>query len=189
MRDQQLSHLISSTPMKLLTTIAAVLISISAYSQDLIEYDNGTFTQNGEEISMEQVEQLAIRFKVGKRALKTLRMGMKQEKMGGADKKVMRNFKATGIVVMGVLMGPSSALMGGLYLYAGLDQQKILYEIVGWTMIGYGFAAIPGSIVLAYHASRPNMYLNQADALYQHVTKKLNQAIDAEGPTVQSPNQ
>ena len=29
--------------MKLLTTIAAVLISISAFSQDYIEYDNGTF--------------------------------------------------------------------------------------------------------------------------------------------------
>ena len=34
--------------MKLLTTIAAVLISISAFSQDYIEYDNGTFTHNGE---------------------------------------------------------------------------------------------------------------------------------------------
>ena len=31
--------------MKLLTTIAAVLISISAFSQDYVEYDNGTFTQ------------------------------------------------------------------------------------------------------------------------------------------------
>ena len=44
--------------MKLLTTIAAVLISISAYSQDFIEYDNGIFTQNGEELSMEQINDL-----------------------------------------------------------------------------------------------------------------------------------
>ena len=34
------NHLISNTPMKLLTTIAAVLISLSAFSQDLIEYDD-----------------------------------------------------------------------------------------------------------------------------------------------------
>ena len=178
----QPTHLVSNTPMKLLTTIAAVLISISAYSQDYVEYNDFTFTQNGEEISMEQVEQLAIRFKVGKRDLRVLRMGMKQEKMGGADKKVMRNFKATGIVVMGVVAAPSSALMGGLLLLAG-------YEIVGWTTIGLGFTTIPLSIFSAYHVSRPNMYLNEADAIYQHITKKLNQAIDAEGPTVQSPNQ
>ena len=52
--------------MKLLTTIAAVLISISAFSQDLIEYDNGTFTQNGEELSMEQVKDLIVLHKAGR---------------------------------------------------------------------------------------------------------------------------
>ena len=52
--------------MKLLTTIAAVLISISAYSQDLIEYDNGTFTQNGEELSMEQIDDLTVLHKAGR---------------------------------------------------------------------------------------------------------------------------
>jgi hypothetical protein len=46
--------------MKLLTTIAAVLISLSAFSQDYIEYDNGTFTQNGEELSMEQINDLTV---------------------------------------------------------------------------------------------------------------------------------
>ena len=52
--------------MKLLTTIAAVLISISAYSQDYIEYDNGTFTQNGEELSMEQIDDLTVLHKAGR---------------------------------------------------------------------------------------------------------------------------
>ena len=46
--------------MKLLTTIAAVLISISAFSQDYVEYNEGTFTQNGEELSMEQVKDLTV---------------------------------------------------------------------------------------------------------------------------------
>ena len=48
--------------MKLLTTIAAVLISISAYSQDLVEYDKGTFTQNGEQLSMEQLNDLTLSY-------------------------------------------------------------------------------------------------------------------------------
>ena len=39
--------------MKLLTTIAAVLISISAFSQDLIEYNESTYSLNGEEVSLE----------------------------------------------------------------------------------------------------------------------------------------
>ena len=52
--------------MKLLTTIAAVLISISAFSQDLIEYDNGTFTQNGEELSMQQIDDLTVLHKTGR---------------------------------------------------------------------------------------------------------------------------
>ena len=39
--------------MKLLTTIAAVLISVSAFSQDLIEYNEGTYSFNGEEVSLE----------------------------------------------------------------------------------------------------------------------------------------
>ena len=171
-----------NTTMKLLSTIAAVLISISAFSQDYVEYNDFAFTQNGEEISIEQVEQLAIRYKVGKRALKCFAGGRKNIKMAGADKKVARNIQATGIVVMGVVYAPCSWFIGVLARYGGS-------EILGWTYIGLGYAAIPSSIVLAYHASRPNMYLNQADALYQHVTKKLNQAIDAEGPTVQSPNQ
>ena len=83
---------------------------------------------------------------------------------------------------MGVVAAPSSALMGGLFLLAG-------YEIVGWTTIGIGFTTIPLSIFSAYHVSRPNMYLNEADAIYQHITKKLNQAIVRAGPTAPSSNQ
>ena len=51
--------------MKLLTTIAAVLISLSAFSQDYIEYDNGTFTQNGEELSIEQINNLTLSYNTG----------------------------------------------------------------------------------------------------------------------------
>ena len=52
--------------MKLLTTIAAVLISISAFSQNFIEYDKGTFTQNGEELIMQQIDDLTLLHKAGR---------------------------------------------------------------------------------------------------------------------------
>ena len=68
--------------MKVLTAITAVLISLSAFSQDYIEYENGTFTQNGEELSMEQINDLVKHFNVGgpnfRRAKKCLRLVQKR---------------------------------------------------------------------------------------------------------------
>ena len=51
--------------MKLLTTIAAVLISISAFSQDYIQYNEGVFSRNGEILTMEQIQSLTKRYNVG----------------------------------------------------------------------------------------------------------------------------
>lgn len=42
--------------MKIITTIAIVLISLTALSQDYIDYEDFTFYQNGEEISLDQVK-------------------------------------------------------------------------------------------------------------------------------------
>ena len=42
--------------MKIITTIALVLISLTALSQDYIDYEDFTFYQNGEEISLDQVK-------------------------------------------------------------------------------------------------------------------------------------
>jgi hypothetical protein len=42
--------------MKLLTTIAALLLSFTSFSQDYVEYDNGIFTSNGKELSLDKVE-------------------------------------------------------------------------------------------------------------------------------------
>jgi len=47
-----LDLLYTDTPMKLLTTIAAVLLSISAYSQDYIEYKDFEFSHNGHELQI-----------------------------------------------------------------------------------------------------------------------------------------
>jgi hypothetical protein len=67
--------------MKLLTTIAAVLISISAFSQNYVDYNEGTFSRNGEELSMERVKDLVKHFNVGgpnfRRAKKYLRLAQK----------------------------------------------------------------------------------------------------------------
>ena len=88
--------------MKLLTTIAAVLLSISAFSQDYIEYDNGTFTQNGEELSMEQIEHLIEQFQAGWRAQVNFRRGMRFNKRATDEGRLSRNLMGTGVGVVGL---------------------------------------------------------------------------------------
>ena len=52
--------------MKLLPTITALLLSFSAFSQDLIEYRDFKFYQNGAEISFEDVSKLTYTYGVAK---------------------------------------------------------------------------------------------------------------------------
>ena len=59
----------SLTPMKLLTTIAAVLISISAYSQGNIRYENQSFFLNEETIEMRDMKRLTRQYRTGQRNL------------------------------------------------------------------------------------------------------------------------
>ena len=56
--------------MKLLTIMAALLISFSAFSQDLIEYRDFKFYQNGAEISIEEVTELTKEYGVSKVAFR-----------------------------------------------------------------------------------------------------------------------
>ena len=51
--------------MKLLTTIAAVLISISAFSQDYIKYENQSFFLNEETIEMRDMKRLTRQYRTG----------------------------------------------------------------------------------------------------------------------------
>lgn len=55
--------------MKLLYLTTVLLLSLSAFSQDQIQYYNGTFSRNGEEISYEEIYELTNYYKVGKRDL------------------------------------------------------------------------------------------------------------------------
>ena len=156
--------------MRLLTTIAAVLISISAFSQDLIEYDNGTFTQNGEELSMEQIDDLTLLHKAGRgnfwRGFRFNRLhkdGYLRIKYNTA------NF----------LEGAASTYVGGWSVVIGL-----------WTAYDYPVAGVAflaggtGLCVVSYKAfSRialsPEGCLRKRDKEFYKVADKLNEAIKA----------
>ena len=187
MRDQQSPHLITNTPMKLLTTIAAVLISISAYSQDLIEYENYSFSRNGESLTMEEIEGLTKRFRVAERILKAAKKNV-------FDEENYNNNKSVNVVVT----------TGVLYTILGIYQVSLKQVYV----LGEGYKETkdyPGIVLMAIGAgmfkfghkiySSPednyfyNSYKRNADILFNKVADKINQAIAAEGPTAQSSNQ
>jgi hypothetical protein len=156
--------------MKLLTTIAAVLISIAAFSQDLIEYDNGVFTQNEEELSMEQI---TVLHKAGRGNIRRAnRFDRKYNDI------VLRN-SDNGLNALG---GVAAGFSGGLVL-VGAGAYTWLVERATFDAIGSG-AVGAGLCVVSYKAfSRialsPEGCLRKRDKQFYKVADKLNEAIKA----------
>ena len=174
--------------MKLLTTIAAVLISISAYSQDYIEYGNGTFTQNGVQLSMQQIDDLTVLHKVGK---SNVRRGINFDLM---YKDVDLRMNNDGLNFIG---GAATGFLGVPFVLFG--GALIGFEIRTTDLYSLGQGAlllVPGTglCVVSYRAfSRitisPEGCLRKRDKQFNKVADKINQAIAAGGPLVQSSNQ
>ena len=174
-------HLISNTPMKLLTTIAAVLISLSAFSQDLIEYDNGTFTQNGEELSMEQIDALTVLHKAGKgnvrRANRFDLMYKNPYIRGGNNTLNFIGGAATGFY------GGIGVLIGGFLLDYGSGTGRAAVVFVP----GTGLCAVSYK-AFARIALSPAGCLRKRDRQFNKVADKINQAIAAGGSSAQPSN-
>ena len=164
--------------MKLLTTIAAVLISISAYSQDLIEYDKGTFTQNGEQLSMEQIDDFTKLSKVGRRNF------LRANRFISLHKN--RNHRSTNNIAS-LVVGIATGFAGGVGVYIG----AILYEYPVTAILFAGPGA--GLSAVSYNAFSSivseEMCLPRRDKQFNKVADKINQAISAGGPSAQSSNQ
>jgi hypothetical protein len=159
--------------MKLLTTIAAVLISISAFSQDYIEYENGTFTQNGEELSMEQIYDLTLLHKAGRG---NVRRGNNFDEM---HKDVDLRFSNNSLNSLG---GATTGFVGIL----AVTVSPLLASIYGeWTYNNtLYFGAGTGLCAVSYKAfSRialsPAGCLRKRDKEFHKVAGKLNEVIKA----------
>ena len=168
--------------MKLLTTIAAVLLSISAYSQDYIEYDNGTFTQNGEQLSMEQINDLTLLHKAGRG---NMRRGNRFNRM---HKDVDLRFSNNSLNSLG---GATTGFIGIL----AVTVSPLLASIYGeWTYNNtLYFGAGTGLCVVSYKAfSRialsPEGCLRKRDKQFNKVADNINQAIAAGGSSAQPSN-
>ena len=158
--------------MKLLTTIAAVLISISAYSQDLIEYDNGTFTQIGEELSMKQISDMTINYNVGKRRLaKAIKL-----RYAGSSyaKNTNKNLNIVKIVAGAHFIGLGFIIW---WPWNPNDEYYFLYNEGDFDIIGQASVVAGTALILnAKYSMKP---LEKADKYFSLVAQQLIEAIRA----------
>ena len=167
--------------MKLLTTIAAVLISISAFSQDLIEYDKGTFTQNGEELSMQQIKDLTVLHKSGRRnfrrAKKCLRLAQKP------NPRVSNTLNGIGGVAAGFVS------LGGFVIGQNfLDNYgdwwiNLLIEFyhppTGYAFIALGTFSASSAIKIFSEIGNKQSFNLRANKQFKKTADKLNEAIQS----------
>jgi hypothetical protein len=161
--------------MKLLTTIAAVLISISAFSQDYIEYDNGTFTQNGEQLSMEQVKDLVNHFNVGgpkfRRAKKCLRLAQKR------NPGVRNALNGIGGVAAG-LVSPIFVAVGVDFLIdGGADFLEFYHPPTGFAFIALGTVSASTATYLFSNIGNKQAFELRANKQFKKVAYKLNNKV------------
>ena len=162
--------------MKLLTTIAAVLISISAFSQDYVEYNEGGFSMNGEELSMEQIYDLTILHKAGK---SNVRRGNRFDRMyEDGDLRILNN----GLNFVG---GAASGFCGGIMVLivaynSGYWRYRDASEKGRYAL---GVGATTGLCVVSYNAFSRITFregcLRRRDKQFNKVADKINQAIKA----------
>ena len=166
--------------MKLFTTIAAVLISISAFSQDRIEYDNGTFTKNGEELSMEQIKDLAVLHKAGR---DNVSRGINFDEM---HKNTYLRSMNNSVRFVGAAAG---TYFGGYSVFYGLIFTELEVNFIGVPMIAVGTGFCVVSFKAISRITFQKGCLRKRDKEFYKVADKINQAIVRAGPTVQSSNQ
>ena len=163
--------------MKLLTTIAAILISISAFSQDYVEYDNGTFTQNGEELSMERAEHLIEQYQAGWQAQVNFRRGMRFNRRSTDEGRLSRNLMGAGIGVVGLFAAGGTYGIGFLWanpLFGGDGDQEIA---TNYYLAGTAITAV--TVYSTVKISSLKYWQNRGEASFNIVANKLNKAIKA----------
>ena len=156
--------------MKLLSTIAAVLISISAFSQNFIEYDKGTFTHNGEELSMQQIDDLTLLHKAGR---VNFRRGMYFDQIhkNGNQHLINNGLYFLGGAATG-FVGGAGVLVGGLLI--------VFEETLGAPVLaaGAGLCIVSGKAFSSIVLSK-EMYLPKRDYQFKKVADKINEAVQS----------
>jgi len=156
--------------MKLLTTIAAVLISISAYSQDYLEYNEGVFSMNGEELSMQRIDDLTVLYKSGRRNFRRGNRFIRLDK--NQNYRITNNIGSFVVGGAAGFFGVPSALVGGIYIPYWVEEPG-LPVLFG---VGAGLCAVSYKAFSSIALS-PAGCLRKRDRQFNKVADQLNEAI------------
>ena len=160
--------------MKLLTTIVALLLSFSAFSQDYIEYQDFKFYQNGSEISFEEVTELTKEFGVAQFAF---RQG-KRDYAASENKTLAigRNI-IHGAVAFSAGTGAMVVVGAGILNITGGWPATNPDPVYGTILVALG--SIPTGIMIhnARLLSTKKKFKKRADKKFQKTAQKLNDAV------------
>ena len=159
--------------MKLLSTIAAVLISISAFSQDYVDYNEGTFSTNGEELSMEQIKDLTVLHKSGRRNFRRGNRLIRLHKET-LSYRITNNIGSFVVGSAAGFFGVPSVLIGGLTITDWTDEPGLPVIFV----IGAGLCVVSNK-AFSRIAISPAGCLRKRDKQFYKVADKLNEAIQS----------
>ena len=161
--------------MKLLTTIAALVFSFSAFSQDLIEYRDFKFYQNEVEISFAKVTELTKEYGVAKA---DFRQGRRD--FAASESKTLaigRNI-IHGAVAFSAGTGAMVVVGAGILNYYGSWPGPTTPDpVYGTTLVAIGL--IPTGIMIhnASLLATKKKFRKRADKKFHKTAQKLNEAI------------
>lgn len=162
--------------MKLLTTITALALSFSAFSQDLIEYNDGQFSRAGNSISFEEVEQLTKDYKVGFRTRVLLNQAKTFDKRAKPENVINRNSLAAYAATYGILGG--GVFIGtGYILGEYYEDHKNPLSVVCHSL---GAVTIYIYTKASSNFSKPEYWGEQRDITCEFVKQELNTAMHKE---------
>ena len=158
--------------MKLLSTIAAVLISISAFSQDYVEYNEGTFSSNGKELSLDKVELIMKQYRV---PFYRARLQSVKKQMRNCDKKLFQYVAVAAGTLGTIVLAPVTVLFGA-FTVVGASEDIPTTVVLG--AVTAGFAAMTAtSVHLAFVHSTEDRCQNKVDKLCEELVFQLNKKI------------
>ena len=156
--------------MKLLTTIAAVLISISAYSQGNIKYVNQSFFLNEETIEMRDMKRLTRQYRTGQRNL-----GNGIASLNTVKYPVSRVPLFLGGATV-VLFGPIIAALGSYDPSGPVPASQQFFAVASG-----GYFVVAGGVIMSRSFLSNEKFIKRADKQFQKVADKLNEAINQQG--------
>ncbi|MDA9908885.1 hypothetical protein N9C86_02940 [Schleiferiaceae bacterium] len=150
--------------MKLLTTIAAVLISISALSQDYVKYENHSFLLNEEIIEMRDMKRLTRKYRTGGQNLKN----------GIASFNTVKYPVSRVPLFLG---GASVVLIGPVIVLIASESSGDQFLAV----LAGGSYVVIGGVIMSRSFLSNEKFIKRADKQFQKVADKLNEAINQQG--------